>query len=100
MTGAGQLAILVIGRAKPGCAEEATALITAQLERIRKNEPACVSIAAHRDGEDPDRLMLYELWTDRPSFEAFLERADMVEYLDGLDRLLESREITRWDLTG
>ena len=44
--------------------------------------------------------MLYELWTDRPSFEEFLARADMTEYLDGLDRLLESREISRWDVKG
>ena len=98
--GSGQLAILVLARARPGCAEDAVAVITRQLDGIRQSEPACVSIALHRDNGDPDLLMLYELWADRQSFEAFLAGTDMTEYLERLDDLLESREMSRWEVAG
>lgn len=96
----GLFTVLVLAVAKPERVDEAEAAIRNQLERIRHNEPACVSIAVHRDTGDPDRLMLYELWTDRESFEVFLARDTMTEYLDQLDLLLETREISRWEVVG
>ncbi len=96
----GGFAILVLAVAKPGCVAEAATAIAEQLERIRKSEATCLSIAVHVDSAHPDRLMLYELWTDEPSFDVFLAKPFMTEYLDQLDRLLESREITRWETAG
>ena len=34
------------------------------------------------------------------SFDVFLAKATMTAYLDKLDLLLESREVTRWQIAG
>lgn len=101
MTDSNPLVILVLLRALPGREEEAAALITGQLARIREQEPACLSIAVHRQAEDPARFMLHETWSDAASFDEFVTtRPYMLDYLERLGALLSDREMTRWEAVG
>ena len=58
--------VLVIGsiQSKPERIDELLAL---SLEHVRRSraEPGCLSNAAHRDVEDPLRLVFVEEWADR-----------------------------------
>ena len=101
MTDSTALVVLVLLRARPGREQDVVAEVAPQLERIRAQEPACLSIAVHRHTEDPCRFMLYETWADRASFDEFVStRPYMREYFERLDALLESRELTRWEVVG
>lgn len=101
MSDADRIVVLVLLRALPGREAEAAALITAQLTRIREQEPACISISVHRQVEDPARFMLHETWSDAASFDEFVSsRPYMLAYLERLRALLSDREMTSWTVIG
>lgn len=101
MSDSDPIVVLVLLRALPGREAEAAGLITAQLARIREQEPAYLSIAVHRQAEDPARFMLHETWSDAASFDEFVTgRPYMLDYLERLGALLSDREMTRWALIG
>lgn len=91
----GPLAIHVVIRTKPGERDDVLAMIRDAFRRIRTNEAACVELTGHV-GDHPDEIMLYELWTDRATFEAFADRPEMIEYLKELDARVLGRQFSKW----
>lgn len=95
------LTVLVRLRARDGQADEVASTVSAQLARIREQEPACLAIAVHQSTDDPRRFMLCETWRDEASFDEFVTtRPHMLEYLERLGALLDDREMTLWRVIG
>lgn len=61
----------VIARFKfqPGCVDEAIALLQ-QAAGPSRDEPGCHIYIANRDLEDPDTIVMYEVYDDGAAFEA------------------------------
>lgn len=69
MTQKEPVAVLIHYRAKPGMADAAARELSALIATVLSNENACISIDLRRDTQDPTRLMLYELWVDKESYQ-------------------------------
>lgn len=91
----GPLAVHVVLTPLPGKRDEVVDIVRGAFGKIRANEQACIFLTLHVTDES-DQVMLYELWSDRDSFVAFVERPDMVEYLADLDSRLADRQASKW----
>jgi quinol monooxygenase YgiN len=99
MTQKEPVAVLIHYRAKPGMADTAARELSALIATVLAEETACISIDLRRDVQDQERLMLYELWVDKESYQgdhmrtphilAFIRRAG--EFFTG------PPEITFWE---
>ena len=89
------LAVLVSLKPLPGMLDEVLEMTKGVFAKIRANEDACISLAAHVDLEG-ESVMLYELWSDRETFVEFVQRPVMTEYFAGLDTKLVARSATQW----
>jgi quinol monooxygenase YgiN len=92
---AAPLAVLVNLKPLPGRLEEVLEMTRVVFSKIRADEETCIFLSAHVDPEGKN-VMLYELWSDRDTFNAFVQRPDMAEYLADLDTRLEGRSVHQW----
>jgi quinol monooxygenase YgiN len=93
-----EVTVVIRYEAKPGKADEAVRELTALINTVVKEEPACRGIWLHQDTGTPERLLLVEHWTSQeaytgphmqaPHLTAFVGRA--FEFLAG------PPEITFW----
>ena len=75
---------------KPGRADEFMALLNEVFEAM-KIEETFVSATALRRAEDPDTILLYEIWVDRENFMSVqLKRPYRDRYEAGVPELLRS----------
>ena len=89
------LAVLVSLKPLPGKLDEVLEMTRGVFAKIRASEETCIFLAAHVDPAG-ENVMLYELWSDRETFNEFVQRPDMAEYLSDLDTRLESRSVDQW----
>ena len=92
------LTVMVLLRAKPGCAEQVQEEITAQLRTIRAEQDACLTIVGNRHEQDRDRFLIYELWRSRAEFDAFYEGNESLNaYLARMQEIVAEGELTFWE---
>ena len=66
------LVVFVEFRARPGQAEAFAAMVEDNAARSVALEPGCRRFDVLRDPDDPDALLLYEIYEDRAAFDAHL----------------------------
>jgi quinol monooxygenase YgiN len=63
-----KLAIVATAEIAPGRMDEAVTLLMAHRERRLKNEPGTLKFDVLRPREEPDKVLLYEVYRDYPAF--------------------------------
>ena len=56
--------------------------ITADAMGSMKNEPGCLRFDVIRDGDDPNRIWLYEVYVDEAAFQAHMETPHFIRWRD------------------
>lgn len=92
--------LVVRMRAIDGRADEVQREVSGAFNRIRSGVPECSAIFGYREVTDDGVFLLYELWESLESLRQFLQRSDMVSYLERLDEMLEWRELSLWNEFG
>lgn len=64
----GPVVVIIHYRARPGMGADAERELTALIAEVVAREPECKSIRLHRDLDDAERLLLYEVWTSREAY--------------------------------
>lgn len=96
--GTDPVTVMVLLRAKPGCAEQVQEQIAAQLRGIRAEQDACLTIVGNRHETERDRFLIYELWRSRAEFDAFYEGNESLNaYLARMRELVAEGELTYWE---
>jgi autoinducer 2-degrading protein len=80
---------------KPGAAAE---LLERTIDVIRdvRAEPGCLASMVLRDPEDPDRVLLFEIYRDQAAIAAHKQAAHTIEKGPALQALLGEPLHTRW----
>jgi len=61
-----------------------------------RSEAGCIGIDAFRSPTDPRSFFIHSVWKDADAFDRHAEMPHTVEFMNTVDRLLESpREVTR-----
>ncbi len=60
---------------------------------IIKNEPGCESIEIYREHSDESTLHLWEVWSDRPSWDAHMENANSLAWRARMSGIVRSESI-------
>jgi (4S)-4-hydroxy-5-phosphonooxypentane-2,3-dione isomerase len=61
-------ALIVSLRVKPGMTDRFRAAIEENSRACRRDEPGCLRFDVHRDVDDPNHYLLYELYADERAF--------------------------------
>ena len=90
--GTGVFTVVATLRAAKGKADALVAMLTEQVEVVRKAEPGCTAYRLHRSTSDPDLLLFYETYVDEaayalhraaPHLTAFRKRREEQGLIDG-----------------
>ena len=73
--------------AKPSAANEVAELLTG-LVSVARSEPGNLVYAVHRQHDNPDAFVLYELYKDRAACDAHLAAAPVQQVLQRFETLL------------
>lgn len=91
------IALFVTLEVRPESREQLLAAITAQGAASLEREPGCLRFDICVDNDDPNRVMLYEVYEDEAAFDAHgktphfaVWRAAAAEYVARIDRTLTS----------
>lgn len=95
MTG---FAIIVDFRLKPGMRTAFRRLIDANAHLSATNEPDCRRFDVLEPDEDPDSVLLYEIYADRAAFQTHLDSVHYRDFAAASADLCVSRSITRCTL--
>ena len=49
-----------------------------------KNEPGCLRFDVIQDGDDPDKIWLYEVYVDEAAFQAHMETPHFIKWRDAV----------------
>lgn len=92
--------LIIVARveAKPGHAKE---LVAAQVELVQaaRKQPGCLLYDLHEDEDQPGRVLFFERWRDRASWEAHMKGAHITAFrtkaghLIGTSELLKMRQV-------
>ncbi len=61
-------ALIVSLRVKPGLVDQFVEAIGENSRASRRDEPGCLRFDVHRDVDDPNHFLLYELYADERAF--------------------------------
>ncbi len=61
-------ALIVSLRVKPGMVDQFVEAIGENSRASRRDEPGCLRFDVHRDVDDPNHFLLYELYADERAF--------------------------------
>jgi (4S)-4-hydroxy-5-phosphonooxypentane-2,3-dione isomerase len=92
------LAILVEFTVKPGAVARFRELITANATRSLADEPGCRRFDVLSPGDEPGRVVLYEIYDDDRAFELHLATAHYRSFAAAAEPLIETRLIRRLQL--
>lgn len=67
---------------KPGFKEQFIKEIIADAEGSVKNEPGCLRFDVIQDGEDPNRIWLYEVYRDEAAFQEHMKQPHFIKWRD------------------
>jgi phosphoglycerate dehydrogenase-like enzyme/quinol monooxygenase YgiN len=88
------LVVLAEFRVRPGHMEAFLPLLEQHARTTRANEPGCLQFDVVRDGEDPDRAFVYEVYADAAAFEAHKAAPYLARYRERADPHLLERKVS------
>ncbi len=88
------LVVLAEFKVKPGRMDEFLPLLEQHARNSRTNEPGCLQFDVVRDGEDPDRAFVYEVYADEAAFEAHKAAPYLAAYRERADPHLLERKVS------
>lgn len=79
-------------RIRPGALEPFVEAAYALIDAARR-APGCLYYDLHASVTDPDRVLCFEQWSDRPAFDQHLATPDMATFSAAIEPLVLSRKI-------
>ncbi len=67
-------------RAAKGKGDAMAALLTEQVDVVRKAEPGCLAYRLHRSIKDPELFLFYETYVDQAAFDVHRKAPYLVAY--------------------
>ncbi len=88
------LVVLAEFKVRPGRMAEFLPLIEQHARNSRAHEPGCLQFDVVRDGSDPDRAFVYEVYVDEAAFEAHKAAPYLAWYRERAEPLLLERKVS------
>lgn len=88
------LVVLAEFKVMPGRMDEFLPLLEQHARTTRANEPGCLQFDVVRDGSDPDRAFVYEVYADEAAFEAHKAAPYLARYRERAEPLLLDRKVS------
>ncbi|MGH6897718.1 MAG: putative quinol monooxygenase [Geminicoccaceae bacterium] len=92
---AGPLVIIAEFEVKPGRLEAFLERAEVDSRHSVADEPGCRQFTVTVDREQPDRVVLFEVYDDAAAFDAHLETPHLKAFRAGIEPLVVSRQIRR-----
>lgn len=90
------LTVIANYQARPGTGDEIANILLSHVSATRA-EPGCVTFAAYRDDDNPERFVLYEQYRDEDAFQVHRRTPHFASYIEGqVAPLLEERTWHRY----
>ena len=83
---------------KPGARSEFRALIDANADASARNEPGCLQFDVLEPEDESDRVLLYELYTDKAAFDAHRKTEHFLVFSTASEGLCLKKSVTRCGL--
>jgi (4S)-4-hydroxy-5-phosphonooxypentane-2,3-dione isomerase len=90
--------ILVDFLLKPGSKAEFRRAIDANAKASCRSEPGCRQFDVVEPRDDPDRIVLYEIYDDRAAFEAHLKTPHLATFEAASNHLVTKKTVIAGDL--
>ena len=94
-THGGPLVIIAEFEIKPDKLERFLALARTDASESVAKEPGCRQFEVTLDREQPNRVVLYEVYDDAAAFDAHLETPHLAAFRAGIEHLILSRHVRR-----
>jgi quinol monooxygenase YgiN len=91
----GRFVIIAEFEVKPGQLEQFLALASTDASQSVAREPGCHQFDVTLDREQPNRVVLYEVYADEAAFDAHLETPHLAAFRAGIESLIVSRQVRR-----
>ena len=76
----------------PGARDQYLHKLTSHVE-IMKNEPGCELVEVLIDDQSPDQILLWEVWSNRPSWDAHMVNANSAAWQKNIGNLVRGERI-------
>jgi len=90
--------ILVDFLLKPGSKAEFRRAIDANAQASCRSEPGCRQFDVVEPKDDPDRIVLYEIYDDRAAFDAHLKTPHLATFEAASNHLVTKKTVVAGDL--
>jgi quinol monooxygenase YgiN len=94
-TGEGALVIVAEFEVRPEAIDAFLEAAIADASASIANEPGCRQFDVTRSNEDPNRVLLYEVYDSAAAFDAHLEMPHLQTFRDRIEPLVLSRQARR-----
>jgi quinol monooxygenase YgiN len=91
----GPFVIVAEFEVKPDRLEQFLELARADASQSVANEPGCRQFDVTLDREQPNRVVLYEVYQDEAAFDAHLQTPHLAAFRAGIEDLIVSRQVRR-----
>jgi quinol monooxygenase YgiN len=91
----GPFVIIAEFEVKPGKLEQFLKLAKTDASQSVANEPGCRQFDVTLDREEPNRVVLYEVYDDAAAFDAHLQTPHLAAFRAGIESLIVSRQVRR-----
>jgi quinol monooxygenase YgiN len=91
----GPFVIIAEFEVKPDRLEQFLELARADASQSVAKEPGCGQFDVTLDREQPNRVVLYEVYQDEAAFDAHLETPHLAAFRAGIEDLIVSRHVRR-----
>ena len=91
-------AVVVDFRLKPGMRGAFRALVDANARASATTEPDCLRFDVLEPDQQPDSILLYEVYADRAAFQAHLDSAHYLTFAADSVELCDSKTVVTCDL--
>ena len=91
----GPFVIIAEFEVKPDQLEQFLELARTDASQSVAKEPGCRQFDVTLDREQPNRVVLYEVYEDAAAFDAHLETPHLAAFRAGIERLIVSRHVRR-----
>ncbi|MCS6779893.1 MAG: antibiotic biosynthesis monooxygenase [Geminicoccaceae bacterium] len=88
------LVVVAEFKVRPGRMDDFLPLIEQHARNTRAHEPGCLQFDVVRDGEDPDRAFVYEVYRDEAAFELHKAAPYLAWYRERAEPLLLDRRVS------
>jgi quinol monooxygenase YgiN len=91
----GPFVIIAEFEVKPDKLEQFLELAKTDASQSVANEPGCHQFNVTLDREQPNRVVLYEVYDDEAAFDAHLQTPHLAAFRAGIENLIVSRQVRR-----